>query len=312
MYAPYFYDSISLAENFEIPSNVQAFDNKAFRFWERAFYQRALSVIKETLPDEWSGKVKDVFNFILFKNGYLAVFDDVMHGLTFQPANLYGHNWYYLPTNAIVVNPYDNYNKDLIIGKDCEILTLTPDYMGIWDIITYYAIKMSLLDCSTNQAIINSKFGHIIGSRNKSAGQAIKKILDKINRGEPAVVYDMNLTNDKVDKDAEPWQFLDFGNLKQKYITSDMLMDAQTIINAFDAEIGIATVPYQKKERMVTSEAESKETDSTARLTVWIDSLNESAKVINDHYGTNLHFEKVEKPVESGVVEDGNNVNGDV
>lgn len=62
-----------------------------------------------------------------------------------------------------------------------------------------------------------------------------------------------------------------------------------TILNQFDNEIGIPTVPYQKKERMVTSEADSKIIDSTARSVVWRDCLVSCCKIIINMYGVNLN-----------------------
>ena len=61
-----------------------------------------------------------------------------------------------------------------------------------------------------------------------------------------------------------------------------------TILNQFDNEIGIPTVPYQKKERMVTSEADSKIIDATARSVVWRDCLVSCCKVINKMFGVDL------------------------
>ena len=62
----------------------------------------------------------------------------------------------------------------------------------------------------------------------------------------------------------------------------------QTILNSFDNEIGIPTVPYEKKERMVQSEAESRQVDSKARVTVWVETLNRGFKGINNLYNTNM------------------------
>ena len=61
--------------------------------------------------------------------------------------------------------------------------------------------------------------------------------------------------NDPNDQDT-PWQLLDIQKLKDNYITDKQLVDFQTILNSFDAEIGINTVPYQKAERFVSAEAE--------------------------------------------------------
>ena len=110
---------------------------------------------------------------------------------------------------------------------------------------------------------------------------ALKKIFDKVNRGDPAVVYDQRITNDPADHDT-PFQFLERKTgAKENYITHDQLQDVATLINAFDAEIGIPSAPYQKKERMVTSEAESRQVDSRARLLVWKDCLDRSMEEVN-------------------------------
>ena len=62
----------------------------------------------------------------------------------------------------------------------------------------------------------------------------------------------------------------------------------QTILNSFDNEIGIPTVPYEKKERMVQSEAESRQVDSKARVTVWVETLNRGFNGINNLFNTNM------------------------
>ena len=281
MYFPTGYDKINLMAGTTKPATEKSYNNKSFAFWERSLFQRASSVIDFVLPDEWSGDIADFFIYCLFRFGFVCISENNTYGRFFQPCTISGFNFYYQPTRALISNPL--YNADLEIGKECELLKLTPDYMGIWDIITYYAEKLSLLDIAINTSLINAKMAWILGARNKAAGQAIKKALDKINSGQPAVIYDTVLTNDRTDK-AEPWQFLDFGNIKERYITTDQLRDFQTLINNFDAEIGIPTIPYEKKERMVSDEAGSRQLDSVSRCTVWMRTLKESIKAVNQLY----------------------------
>jgi len=284
MYTPLNYDQINVLAGSYNPSPVKAYNNKTFAYWERSLFQRATSVIVSELPDDWQGTVKDFFNYCLFRFGYLPIFERAEVGRTFQPAALSGFDWYYQPTKAIVANPLLKESLELKIGEDCEILKLTPDFMGVWDIISYYAEKLSTLDNAINMSLINNKFAFILGARNKVAGQALKKMLDKINRGEPAVIYDMKLLNDPTDKE-EPFQVWERkGSLKDSYLTTEQLQDFQTIINSFDAEIGIPTIPYQKKERMVTSEADSRQNDSKARATIWIECLQSSADKVKKLY----------------------------
>lgn len=284
-YFPLNYEQINLAAGTYNPSQVKSFNNKTFSFWERSLFQRACSVLQFELPDTWQGPVKDFFYYCLFKFGYVAVFKTDEFGTVFQPCTLNGYNFYYQPTEALISNPL--YSERLTIGENCEIIKLCPDYFGIWDVISYYAEKLSTLDNAINMSLINNKFAFMIGARNKTAGEALKKMLDKVNRGEPAVIYDMKLLNDPQDK-AEPWQYLERKNLKESYLTTDQLMDFQTLLNNFDTEIGIPVLPYQKKERMVTSEAESKIIDATSRSVVWFDTVSSCLEIVNKHFGLNL------------------------
>ena len=165
-----------------------------------------------------------------------------------------------------------------------QILKLTPDYQGIFDIVNYYAEKLASMDCAINTAIINTKFAYVIGAKNKAAAAVLKKLFDKVSSGEPAVFFDAKLANDPTDKE-EPWQALFRDNLKQSYIITDLLKDFQTILNNFDCEVGIPTIPYEKKERMVTSEAESRQIDSTARSIIWYDELKRTMDIVNEFLG---------------------------
>ena len=159
-----------------------------------------------------------------------------------------------------------------------------PDYRGFYDVITKFAIELSALDNAINMTIINSKMPYILGAKNKGVAQTLKMIVDRVNKGEPAIVYDKAIGDDPNDKGNTPFQLLELQKLKDNYILDKQLVDRQTIINAFDAEIGITTVPYQKAERMVTSESESKTEDSQARILTAIETLKSSVKNIKKLY----------------------------
>lgn len=285
---PYGLDQINIAEGTTFPSSVKPYNNYAFTYWCRSLIQRLASVIDADVP--WQGNVKNFLMFCLFRWGYVGIFDLPDYGFSFQPCNISGYNFYYQPTTLTVTNPAFKESREFTIGDDAEILQLTPDYNGLMDIIYYYAEKLAGLDTSINTAIINSKIAWIIGASSKSSAQALKKAMDLINHGDPAVIYDRKKLLASTPTQDEPWKLIDF-DAKGNYILSDLLQDFQTVINAFDAEIGIKTVPYQKKERMVTTEADSKAIDSRARAETWIECLNSSSEIINNTFGVNLHFE---------------------
>lgn len=304
MYIPMNYEQLNNINSTFIPSNVKYLNTMVFDFWCRSLFQRAISIIDIDVPESWNGAVKDFLYYCLFRFGYVGVFDDPERGTVFNPGTLNGFDFYYQPTNLIVTNPAYTKSLDMIIGEECELIKLTPDYRGIWDIINYHAEKLASLDSAINLSITNSKLAWVLGAKNKSVAQTIKKIFDKIQRGDPLIIHDAKLQNDPVTK-SEPWQFLERQSIKNSYITSDLLQDFQTIMNNFDTEIGIPTVPYQKKERMVTSEADSKELDSTSRSIVWKNTLTDSFKEVNAHFGLSLSCSLRFDPDEIQEPEDG-------
>lgn len=297
-YIPLNYDNINIEAGTYNPSPVKAYNNKTFGFWVRALFQRITSVIDFELPDTWQGSIRDFFLYCIYKYGYLAIFDIDETGLAFQPASLKGCNFYYQPTNAVISNPTLKKSLSLEIGKECELLKLTPDYIGVWDIIEFYAERFSSLDNAINMSLINSKTPFILGAKNKTAQSALKKILDKVNAGEPAVVFDEKLMNDPNTKDT-PFQLLEImRNPKEYYLTSDQLQDFQTILNNFDAEIGIPTLPYQKKERLVKAEADMRMYDGCARSLTWYNTLQASIEEVKKLYpditlSATLHYADV-------------------
>lgn len=285
-YLPLNYEYINVHNGTYFPSQVKSYNNLTFKLWQRALFQRACSTLIIKMPEIWQPN-KDLLYFCLFAYGYAGCGELPDLGKWFNPGTFRGYDFYYRPKYFILTNPYyrnSGISKEFEIGKDCEIMKLTPDYLGIFDVITYYAEKLATLDVAINTAIINSKFAYVVGAKNKAAAEVLKTLFDRVNKGEPAVFFDKKLANDGVDKE-EPWQALFRDNLKQSYIVTDLLKDFQTVINDFDTEVGIPTIPYEKKERMVTDEAKSKQIDATSRSIIWYDTLKDSFERCNDFLG---------------------------
>ena len=312
-YRPLNFDQINVAAGTYSPSCVKAYDNQTFAFWERSLFQRALSVLEFDLPADWTGSKRDFFLYVLFRFGYGAVFKRDDMGLLFQPASVSGVDVWYRPTKAIISNPAFPSSIELEIGTECELLKLTPDYMGVWDIIAYYAEKLSVLDANINTSLINLNAAQLIGAKNKAAGEALKKMLDKVHKGEPAVIFDQKIANDRSDKSDDPFTVLNLGNLKERYLTTDQLADFRTLIHNFDTEVGIPTLPIEKKERMISDEATSLEMDAVSRSQIWLETFNESADAVNRMFGTTIKARRREYP-EGGAGDEqrNNDIVGDV
>lgn len=301
-YAPYYYNQIQTWSGSHFPSTVQN-HSATYGFWERSLFQRACSIVDFDLPDNWDGPVRDFFYYCLFRFGFLCVFENKQYGYSFQPCNLHGFDLYYQPTKAIVSNPKLSYTFK--IGENCELIKLTPDYMGVWDIISYYAEKLATMDPAINMSIINSKLSYILGAKTKASAEALKKVMDRINSGESTIVVDMLLKNDPQSKD-NPFTAFERGNLKNNYITDQLIADFNQILNNFNAEIGVRTMAVQdKRERMNNSEVNMKSEDCISRATVWKNSLQSSLDIVNRHYGEKygditfkFRFDEIEKDKE--------------
>lgn len=274
------------------PNDIQEGSN-SFDYWVRSLFQRACYCIKLDMQNDFTDRTLNFLYYCLMRYGYVGYWNDETYGKIFQPCGLRGYNIYYQPTNIIVSNPkikISENEKNRTIGEDCELIQLTPDYRGIWDIIEYYAKKLSMLDPAIDVSITNSKVPFILFGKTKSARESLKKLIDKINSGLSSIFVDSRLVPDE--KGNDPISMIDRPHLKDSYLTDRLLQDRMTIIQEFDREIGIATVPYQKKERMVQFEAESTQEESQARVTIWMECLNNSLEIINRKYGTNYKAER--------------------
>lgn len=288
-YLPLNYDQINLMSGTEI-SSAKKNRSVTFDYWMRTLFQRASSNLIFGLPEFWHGDIENFLYYCMLKFGFVSIQDLTGKsdegdriGMCFSPVGLTGVNFYYQRTKAILSNPTLTESYELEIGKDCALLCMTPDKMGIWDVLERYAEMLANLDNAINMSIINNKFPFILGGKTKAAVQALKKLMDKVNSGEPAVFYDMRIMDDSQTKDT-PFQFLQRDNLKQSYLTTDQLMDLHTILSDFDSEVGIPTIPYQKKERETAFESQSKVADGQARSLVWKRTIEASIKDIKKLY----------------------------
>ena len=290
MYKPFNYEEININEGLLQPSVVKEKNNKSFDYWVRTLFHRASSTLIFNLPEYWQGTIMDFWYYCGLKYGYFSIQDltgksdegDEI-GMCFYPVGLTGRNFYCQPTDSLLSNHMLSETYELKIGVDCELVKFTPDFTGIWDVIERYAAMLSNLDNAINMSIINNKLAFILAGKTKAAVQMLKKMMDKINSGEPAVFLDSRVMDDTQSKDT-PFQSWTRDNLKNSYLTTDQLLDLHTILNDFDSEIGIPTIPYQKKERETDFESKSKVADGMARAYVWKRCLDASFERVNKLY----------------------------
>lgn len=258
--------------------------NEAARYFAQYLIQDLFSVFKWTLPETWN---KDYFLYNLYLGGFVGVLETPEFGTIVQAGSLDGRDLYYQPKNFRVVNPAIDGDIIRTVNKDCVIIKLQPNYLGVCDMLKYYITKMALLSEAIDMNIANSKLAYVFGAGNKNAAESFKKLFDKIMDGEPAVVIDKMLFNE----DGSPaWQMFS-NNLKQNYITPEMLSDLRKIREMFLTEIGIPNANTDKRERLIDAEVNANNVETRSLGDFWLENLKDACARANNMFNLNLSVE---------------------
>lgn len=277
---PFFYDYQNVIESAN--PGIHAGDTRITTYFQRYFLQKAISVFTWTIPDYWA---RNFLLYCLYCWGYVAVFNTDKFGVIFQPCGLRGYDVFYRPTHAVIANPLIDRRIEPQIGKECELLRLTPDYGGIMDIITHYAELMAIAVETARVNLYNSKLSYVFFADNKAASDTFKKLYDQLSSGQPAAVLDKAYQAGP--DGVKPWELL-MQNVGQNYIADNVLSDMRKIESMFDTDIGIPNANTDKKERLITDEVNSNNIEVLSKCSLWLQELQESCKKINRMFGLSL------------------------
>lgn len=271
-----------------------SYPEQMLAYWTRSFFQRTTALFTfENLPTSWD---VDAFKYGLYKRGFLVGFESKKYGLVIVPATVAGFGLQYEPTHALINTPYFRFDRPLRIGVECEVIKLTPDFTGIWDIITKYADEMRHIDIAIRQSSINARMAYAMVATDDKSARSLKAIAEKLKNGEPSIVYDAKLKNaGNAEGDRMPWQQFD-RDLKQNFIMPELLEARRVVLDDFYREIGVR-VPDDKRERLITSEINADEAQTFIRRDVWLNSLQDSLLKFNAFCDTNISVKANEPEV---------------
>ena len=304
---PFDYQTLNYYNAQRSPSTVHVKNTRLRRYFRKYLFQKAISVFKWTLPEEWD---KDYFLYTLYGMGYIAILDTDQYGVICQGGALGGYNLYYRPSYIIITNPLlkETYTCSIdrrtegpadraltsVSGKDCVLIKLQPDYSSIMDIVGYYADQMALASESMGINLLNVKSGTVFGAESKAKAESFKKMFDMLSDGDPAVVIDKQL----LDEQGKPVWFPFTQNIKESYVVSDMLSDMRKIEAMFCTEIGIPNANTDKRERLITDEVNANNTETSSRCEMWLEEIRKGLTKANAKYKLNLAVDWRVKPVQ--------------
>lgn len=274
------------------PKEVHGTSNSSFSFYYRQLYMKLFSVFRfKDLPEIQD---KDFLQETLFREGVMAGFiPNNSAGPILLNGSPTGCNMFYHPSQFIIANPVLG-NYTLTIGVDCELLDLghvNGDFYSFEPLVVRYASLLASIDGSLNTTLINSRVAQVFTSDSNATLKTMQKVYDDVSEGKPAVFLAKGLRDDV---EMKPY----FNNVKNTYIGTELLQDRQTIMNQFLTEIGINNANTQKRERLITAEADSNQGEVKAIVDEVLDRMNICFGKINAMFGTNMSVELNTKVVD--------------
>lgn len=279
--APVLYDHNNAVNSLLSPSTMHVRDTNLQWYFRRYLMQKAIAVFKWKMPKEWA---KNYFLYVLYTWGYIAIINTDKFGVIPQGCSLKGYDVMYQPTHAVIANPLLSGILEPKIDVQTTLLRLQPDYGGIMDKINFYADIMALSAETVGTNLFNSKLAYIFGATDKRSAESFKKMYDNIASGEPAQFIDKSLFND----DGSPNWMIFNQNLKQTYIVSDIMDDMRKWEQKFCSDLGIPNSNTEKKERLITAEVESNDTEVKLWADLALESLKESCEKARNMFNIEL------------------------
>lgn len=290
---PFDYQTLNYYNASRSPSTVHVKNTRLRRYFRKYLFQKAISVFKWQLPEEWD---KDYFLYTLFGLGYIAVVDTDQYGVICQGGALGGYNLYYRPSYIIITNPLIKGTITANLDTDCALIKLQPDYGSIMDLVGYYADQLSIAAESLGINMLNVKSGTVFGAESKAKAESYKKMYDTLSDGDPAVVIDKKLLDDQ----GKPTWFPFTQHIKESYVVTDILSDMRKIESMFDTDIGIPNANTDKRERLITDEVNANNVETATRCELWLETLRKGIDKANSKYGLNISVDWRVNPGETG------------
>lgn len=256
------------------PKNVNGQIAIRTEFYRQQLYKVVKGMFKLKCPLDWDSEY--LRNVLLLDEGKIVITDTVAGVLPVR-ASLTGITYTGQPSQAVIALPVlGEFNRT--IGLDCEVLYLERFSSGLYytfrKIVQIYAEQLASADCSIDVNLMNSRLAYVVEAETKSQAETIKEAYDRVSVGEPLVVC-KNGTIDKGGLQAF------FGNVKQQYVAGDIQDTKRTIICEFLTSIGINNANTDKKERLITSEANSNNIELCANVSLWKYNIDRCVKRIN-------------------------------
>lgn len=262
------------------PRKVYGVDNINTEYYKRNLWNIIYSIFDfENIPEYWDiNYIKDV----LYREGYITVVEYNGDAWALR-GGLAGVNLYNKPTDILISNPViGGFSRK--IGKDGEIVylnILNNKPYSIAPLVQHYAELLAQIDRSINTSLINSRVAHIYECETDADVATIQKAYDMVSYGQPMVAI-------KKGTGMIAESRVTLANVKNTYIGNDLLLTKRTIMNEFLTAVGINNRNTDKKERLITDEANRNNREIARNVGLWLENLTACFDRVNKLFGLNI------------------------
>jgi hypothetical protein len=275
------------------------------REWRRLLYSKIENIFEyENLPEEVNETALKLF---LFKTGKI-IFYKIKDKFLIQPfAYTDRLDWYYVPANGRVVNPWlpaGFQNKEFKLADEAIIYNSTPDiynirqYSVVSDLIFKTAYQLAENDISYYCIQRNHRLIAIFTAENDLQKAECNRILERIYEGYPDVTMAEDLVSHiKVNPIAM--------NSTRSSIT-ELIEFQQYIIANFYHSFGINSNYNLKREQLNSNEIDVNEEVLRLNIEDMLVLRQQGVEKVNDLYGLNIMVHLNEKVYKKLLQEAGN------
>lgn len=191
-------------------------------------------------------------------------------------------NEYYHPTRAIVSNPYLRFNKDMEIGKDCEVTFNDKLRRSLMPLFNKYGVLLAENDISIRFALINARIPYLAIANDENTKNSIDEVFKNIWDGRK---LDVIISSKLLNKDG--MFTAEFG---QKATTNikDLMEMRQYLKSSWFYEIGIPSNYNMKRESLNSSETTMDESVLLPYIDDMLETRQKGLEKVNAMFGTQI------------------------
>lgn len=193
-------------------------------------------------------------------------------------------NEYYHPTEAIVSNPYLNYNANLKIDEDCVVTFNDKMRYGLLPLFNRYASLLAEVDISLRFVTINTRIPYLVNANDDDTKESVDKVFKDIWDGKFGIALNKRI----MDKDSV---FTSEFGARNEHNIKDLIELRQFLKSSWYMELGIQSNYNMKRESLNSNETTM---DESVLLPLIDDMLNErkiGLEKVNKMFGTNITVE---------------------